>query len=101
MHMSLISHIENLRARPEHVRRRVAFWYSFGATALIFVLWLAAFGPVRQNTQSTIANAVKDTSTPAQSLIAGVGSLFGDVRDVIWTPKQVKYADVELLPGNK
>jgi hypothetical protein len=98
--MSLESYLENLRAKPENVRRRFAFLWSFGITAIIFVFWLASFTVMGNNTKNTVAEAVGKAGTPAQSLIAGVGSFFGDIEDMIFGPKKINYATVEVGPGN-
>lgn len=45
--MALIHHIEKLRAKPEHVRERIALGTSAGITGLVAVIWvvtLAATG---------------------------------------------------------
>ncbi len=99
--MSLLSHIESLRAKPEHVRRSVAFWYSFGITAIIFSFWLASFSPIGYATKGVVAQAVSNAGTPAQSLIAGVGSFAGDIRDIIFGPKKITYSSVQVTPGNR
>lgn len=98
--MSLQTTLENLRAKPEHVRKRIAFWSSFGITAVIFMFWLASFSMT--GTPSTaIASAVEKAGSPGQSLIAGVGSFFMDIKDMIFGTKKIKYAEVEVTAGKK
>ena len=99
--MSLQSHLDNLRTKPEHIRRRVAFWSSFGVTALIFSFWLASFTALGTAAKGSVAEAVNRAGTPAQSLIAGVGSFFGDITDLIFGPKKVKYSSVEAVAGDR
>ncbi len=96
-----MSHIEDLRAKPEHIRKKVAFWYSFGITAVIFAFWLTSFTPIGSQTKGTIAQAVNNAGTPAQTLVASVGSFFGDIRDIVFGPKKITYSTVEVTPGNR
>ena len=98
--MSLQNHIESLRGKPEHVRRRVAFFYAFGITAVIFVFWLASITNVGIG-KSAVAEAVDKAGTPSQSLIAGVGSVAGELKDMIFGPKKVNYSSVTISPGKR
>ncbi len=99
--MSFQSYLENLRGRPEHIRRQYAFWASFGVTAVIFVFWLASFSVVGNAAKGTIAQTVERIETPAQSLVASVGSFFGDIKDIVFGPKKIEYSSVEAVPGNR
>ncbi len=36
---TFIDHVERLRAKPEHVRRRIAVGTTFGITGLVAILW--------------------------------------------------------------
>lgn len=99
--MSFQSYLENLRGKPDHIRRQYAFWTSFGMTAVIFVFWLASFSVVGDAAKGTIAQTVERVETPAQSLVASVGSFFGDVKDIVFSPKKIEYSSVEAAPGNR
>ena len=91
--MSLTSYIENLREKPEHVRRRHAFWYSFGFTAVVFLFWVSSFTSIGIGAQSGARKAAVAAAdkviTPGQSLIAGVGAFANDVWSMIVGPKKV------------
>ena len=97
--MNFQAKLENLRAKPEHIRRRYAFWTSLGLTAIIFVFWLASFSSWGASSSEVVANVVEKSGTPAQSLLAGVGSVFTDLSDIIFGPKKVEFSSVEVLPG--
>ena len=99
--MSFVSRIEHLRGKPEHVRKRVAFWSSAGITAVIFMFWIASFTSVGSNTKGAMADAVSNVQTPAQNLVASVGDFFDGIRDMVFTPKKVEYKSVEVLPGKR
>lgn len=96
--MDLERHLENLRAKPEHVRRRISFWSAFGITAIIFVFWLGSFNSNSTPKSQVLADKVNKAGTPAQSLVAGVGDLFVDIKEIIFGAKKVTYSSIEVLP---
>ncbi|MFA6553936.1 MAG: hypothetical protein WCS89_00300 [Candidatus Paceibacterota bacterium] len=97
--MSLQDHIENLRAKPEHIRKRYSFSISLGVTAIIFAFWISSFGG---HSNDVVATAVNKIETPGRSMIASVGSFFVDIRDIVFGPKKVNYTStVEVKPGRK
>ena len=96
---SLQTHLENLRAKPEHIRRRVAFWGAFSFTAIIFAFWLASFTATVTGHPNPVTATVSHVQSPGQSLIAGVGGFFYDVKDLIFGPKKVIYPSVEASPA--
>jgi hypothetical protein len=98
--MSVSSYVSHLRSKPEHVRRRVAFWSSFGVTALIALFWVVSFTTIGSSAQGAIADTVNRVQTPAQSMIAGVGSVFTDIKEIFIKPRKVEYKPIEVLPGN-
>src|SRR3989344_4106766 len=98
---TLQNHIENLRAKPHHIRKRIAFWSSFGVTALIAVFWVASMTSSGTPVQGAVAKAVNKANPPGQSLVAAVGSLFGDVRDLVMSPKKVEYGAIEVVAGER
>ena len=97
--MSLQTYLENLRAKPEHEKKRFAFWSSLGFTAVLFVFWAASFTVNISSSQSVVAQTLEKTSAPAQSLIASVGSFFGDIADYFVSPKVIEYKSLEVVPG--
>lgn len=96
--MSWESYLENLRSKPEETRKRIAFWSSFGITALIFVFWLASYDSAAWSSNSQLA---KKAETPAQSLTASVGSIFTDIKEIFFKPKKVVYPQIEVVGGDK
>ncbi len=98
--MTLESYIENLRSKPDHVKKRYAFWTSFGVSFVIFAFWLGSFSSWGSASSSAVATVVNKAGSPGQSLIAGVGSFFGDMKNMVFGAKKVKYTSVEIVPGN-
>lgn len=94
------SYLENLRAKPEHVRRRIAFWSSFAFTAIVFAFWLGSFTGTFSNGSvgTAISAAVGKAGSPGQSLVAGVGAFIGDLKDLVFGSKKIEYASVEVVP---
>ena len=99
--MAIQQTLEKLRAKPEHIRKRVAFWTSFGITAIIFAFWLATFSINGNTAQDSVANAVSKASSPGSSLIAGVGNFFVDVKEMIFGAKKITYKEVEVRAGTR
>ncbi len=93
--------LENLRAKPEHVRKRIAFWSSFGITAVIFTFWISSFSVTGSNVQGSVATAVTKAGSPGSSLIAGVGGFFTDVKEMVFGAKKITYTEIEVRPGGK
>jgi len=96
---SLQDHLENLRAKPEHIRRRIAFTSALGFTLIVFAFWAASFSAEITGRPNPVSVAVAKAGTPGQSLIAGVGSLFYDIKDLVFGPKKVTYSSVIVTPG--
>ena len=101
--MNIQAHIENLKTKPEHVRKQIALWSSAVVTLVIFLFWLAATTGLSSSATSSasaaVANAVDNAGAPAQSMLASVSSLFGDIKDILFTPKKITYSSIEASPG--
>jgi len=99
--MNLSSHLENLRSKPEHVRKHYAFWSALGFTAIIFTFWISSFSPFASGNapQAAVVAAVDRTGTPAESLTASVGNFFGDLKDMVFGPKKVTFSTVVIKAG--
>ncbi len=98
--MSIETYISNLKAKPVGVRKQIAFWSSFGITLVILMFWVASVTGVTGSATTAVAQAVDKAGSPAQSLVASVGSLFGDIKDLFFAPKKITFSTVEVRPGN-
>jgi len=110
---SITTYIENLRQKPEHIRRRAAFWWSFGVTAIIVLFWLASFtnigigsfssssasGSAATSGQTASAADAGITVTPGTSLASGIADFAGDVWSYLSGPKKVSFAEVKISAG--
>lgn len=97
--MNWNAHLENLRSKPDYVRRRIAFWSAFGITAVIFAFWSASFTVSGSDAKGAVAQAVNKVDSPATSLVASVGSFFVDIKDIMFGPRKVTYPQIEVSPG--
>lgn len=97
--MSIQTYLETLRAKPDSSKKQIAFWSSFGITAIIFVFWLASFSAFGNSSKAAVASAVGRAAAPSQSLVASVGGFFGDIKDLFFTPRKITYTDIQVSPG--
>jgi len=99
--MSFQSYLENLRSKPDHEKKKFAFWTSFSFTMLIFAFWLASFTSTVGLSNSAIAETIEKAGSPTESLIAGVGGFFGGIVDYFFSPKVIEYSELEVVAGDK
>ena len=99
--MAFQNYLDNLRAKPEHVRKRIAFWSSLSITVIIFAFWAASFSISGSSAPAVVTTAVTRAGNPGSSLIAGVGNFFGDLKEMIFGAKKVTYREIEVRPGKK
>lgn len=97
--MNFQAKLENLRSKPDHVKRRYAFWSSLSFTSLVFVFWISSFASWGSTTTPVVAEAVNRAGSPGQSMVAAVGSFFVDIKDMVFGPKKMSYSSIEVLPG--
>lgn len=99
--MSFQSFLEKVRAKPEHVKKRISLWTSFAVTAVIFAFWVSSFSVFHSSPAAQLAVSVKSAATPSQSMVASVSSFFTDIKELVFGAKKVTYSSVEVLPGKK
>ena len=97
--MTIQSYIETLRAKPDGAKKQIAFWSSFGITAVIFLFWLASFSAFGNSSKTAVASAVNKAAAPSQSLVASVGGFFGDIKDLFFGSRKITYTDIQVSPG--
>ena len=99
--MNFQAYLETLRAKPEHKKKQFAFWTSFGFCAILLMFWFATFTSTStaSSSSSTVAAVANNAGTPAQSLVAGVGSIYDSVVNFFFAPKVIHYKQLEVLPG--
>ncbi|MDB5265760.1 MAG: hypothetical protein JWM39_473 [Parcubacteria group bacterium] len=84
--MALSHHIENLRAKPHHVRERIAFGTAAGITVLVGLVWvgtLAATGALSLKSDNTVVTDGTNGSGDAQSAIAQTQTNFSQLMGAV------------------
>ncbi len=104
----MINYINNLKTKPEHIRRRFAFTFSFVFTFIVFAGWVASFGlvsnpvltekEINKNTNSKVA-----IDQPVTSLTATAVGAWDDIKSVFLGSNKVEFTNdsIEVLPGNR
>jgi hypothetical protein len=99
----MLEHIENMRSKPEHVRRRYAFVVSFSITAVIFFGWIASYG-LSSSPVLTQKSADGETSVeaPVSSLTASVVGAYDDIKSIFFGSNKVDYSSsIEVTAGKR
>lgn len=98
--MSIVSYVEGLREKPEHIRKKASFWWALGITLVVALGWLASFEfKGSSSSQASAAAAAQSVSSPGESMAAAVGDLAGDLWSRIVGPKKVTFSEVVVTPG--
>lgn len=87
--MALSHHIDTLRAKPEHVRERIAFMTSAGVTGIVAVIWVVTLaatgtfslapttGTLASGTQESAQDAAAGAQTNFSQLVGAAGAALG------------------------
>jgi hypothetical protein len=114
----MFEHIEKMKGKPEHIRRKYAFVVSFSISALIFVGWIASYGfsnsPVLADTSANTTKDVNGAQTnsketqsakvdsPISSLSASAVGVFDDVKSIIFGSNKTEYSSqIEIVGGER
>ncbi|MDB5258828.1 MAG: hypothetical protein JWO73_36 [Candidatus Taylorbacteria bacterium] len=76
-------HLENLRAKPDHVKRNIAFGTSLGITAIIFVFWVVSLTVQAPSVSASNDDALAKVESPFSSMSASVGDAWSSIKDVL------------------
>ena len=73
--------IERLRAKPEHIRKRIAFGTSIGLTGVVAMGWMAALvaGNAFMLTPDPDAPTLAESAQPLSGAFANTQSSFADL----------------------
>ncbi len=95
--MSLNNFIENLREKPEHIKKRFAFLVSFSFSFILFAGWMIS---VNQNTSQIIVKKLPDgntVETPVSTLTANVIGAYQDIKNIFRSSNKVEYVSSDFL----
>jgi uncharacterized membrane protein len=94
----MLEHIERMKQKPEHIRRRYAFVVSFSISALIFVGWVSSYGI----STSPVVAEKKVIESPATSLTASAIGVFKDIKSIFVGSNSVEYnSQIEVTGGER
>ena len=100
----MINYINDLKTKPEHIRKRHAFLISFGFTFLILAGWIASYGfkPSAVIAVKKESNKVV-TDTPISSLRATAIGAWSDIKNIVFGSNKVEITndDVEVTAGKR
>ncbi len=90
------NYLEDLKAKPDHVKKRFAFVVSFSFTLLVFAGWVASYG---FNSSSVITENVDKSDgttvvveTPVSSLTATAIGAWGDIKNLFSGSNKLEYS---------
>lgn len=97
----MFEHIENMRSKPEHVRRRYAFVVSFSVSLVIFLGWMASYGIKSSPILTNKGDEGEKVQAPVSSLTASVVGAYDDVKNIIFGSNKVEYSSQVEVTGGK
>lgn len=98
----MFEYIENLKTKPEHVRKRFAFITSFSISAVIFLGWVASYGINSSPVLTDNKDGKSKVEAPVSSLTASAINIYGDVKSIIFGSNKVDYSSqIEVTGGGR
>jgi hypothetical protein len=87
----LKNYIEKLKAKPEEKKNQIAFLSALVITLIIIVFWYAGVtGLSKKMSDNLVSGVVESAGAPIDSLVASIGNVFTDLKDLIWKPKKIE-----------
>jgi hypothetical protein len=93
-----------LRAKPDHIKKQIAFFTSLAITAVIFVFWIVSLTvQADSGIATTDGTPSARVASPLSALSANVSDAFTGLKNMIFgSPVAPKVgAGIEALPGNR
>lgn len=96
----MIGYINNLKTKPDHIKKRFAFVVSFAVSFLIFAGWIASYG---LSSSPVLADKDSSVESPVSSLTASVGNIFSDIKNFFLGSNEAEYSadSITVEPGNR
>ena len=93
-------YIENLKQKPEHVRKRFAFTVAFAFTFVVFAGWIASYG---LKSSPVLADKNSNVDAPVSTLTASVIGAYEDIKNIIFGANKAEYNGdfIEVSGGNR
>lgn len=97
----MFEYIENLRAKPDSHKKRVAFFTSAGITFVIFALWLVSLQVGKVGNDTVVVN--QKTVSPFKAVTDNVAGVFESIKDSRQTFRKIinneTTVNVEVVPA--
>lgn len=93
------NYIENLKQKPEHVRKRFAFIVSFAFAFIVFAGWIASYG---LKSSPVLADKNSSVDAPVSTITASVIGAYDDIKNILFGSNKAEYsADFIEVTGGK
>jgi hypothetical protein len=97
---TIAHHLHRIRQKPNHIKRHIAFWTSFGITLVIVIFWLASMA-ISQNSSSTTA-IIPQTESPWSAMTASMSDAWTSFKTSLGGSGAAYQApQLEVTPGNQ
>lgn len=104
----MINYINNLKSKPEHIRRRFAFLVASSFTFIVFMGWITTIQlgdtvKVADETDSNSKTQEIAVDTPVTTLSATAINAWNDVKSIFLGSNKAKFDNnlIEVLPGKR
>ena len=93
------NYLENLKTKPEHVKKRFAFLVSFAISFVICAGWIASYGLK----SSPVLTDKEKVDAPVSSLTASVIGAYEDIKNMIFGSNKMQYEEnvIEVSGGER
>lgn len=95
--MNIIKFIENVKEKPEHIRKRYAFLISFAFTFLITGGWIFSENIGTKAIITKEDSNGKIIETPVTSLTATAVGAFNDIKKIFKSSNKVEYNSADFI----
>ena len=101
------NYFENLKSKPDHLKKRFSFIIAFSFSALILIGWITSYSfiPLSNQKAESLDNSeyVSSIDTPASSLSASVINAWNDFKSLIFDSNKVEFSkdDIKVEAGGR
>lgn len=109
----MINYINNLKTKPEHIKKRFAVFVSSGFTFFVLIIWIASYSIPNnliisknninnENIENTEKNKVT-VETPTKSLTATAINTWNDLKSIVFGSNKAEFTNdsIEITAGSR
>ncbi|MEK7184981.1 MAG: hypothetical protein AAB683_02510 [Patescibacteria group bacterium] len=103
--MNIIQFIENMKEKPEYIRKRFAFILSFSFSSLLFIGWIVSYNFTESSVltdKNNLNNSIVES--PVSSITASVLNGLNGIKNIFTGTNKIEYKSenfLEIKAGNK